>query len=133
MVQIKNSEFSYWAWSTPWGRVLSLKSFCWNPVLSWAIRYSVFQLVKFTSSFKFVCRTIFSRFWHLALKFGYNNWFLSNIQNSIFPFRWNKRFLHYICQIVKPTVKVARRPYLIFINLLVTNKTVVINKTKKTQ
>ena len=89
VVKIKNPDFSYWAWSTPWGHVLSLKSFCWNPVLSWAIRYSVFQLVKFTSSFKFVCRTIFSTFWHLVVKFGYNNWFLSNKKSSIFPFRRN--------------------------------------------
>ena len=89
VVKIKNPDFSCWAWSTPWGLVLSLKSFCWNPVLSWAIRYSVFQLVKFTSSFKFVCRTIFSRFWHLALKFGYNNWFLSNKISRVFQFRGN--------------------------------------------
>ena len=88
VVKIKNPDFSYWAWSTPWGHVLSLKSFCWNPVLSWAIRYSVFQLVKFTSSFKFVCRTIFSTFWHLVVKFGYNNWFLSNKKSGFFPFRW---------------------------------------------
>ena len=87
VVKIKNPDFSYWAWSTHWGYVLSLKSFCWNPVLSWAIRYSVFQLVKFTSSFKFVCRTIFSTFWHLVVKFGYNNWFLSNKKNSVLPFR----------------------------------------------
>ena len=88
VVKIKNPDFSCWAWSTPWGHVLSLKSFCWNPVLSWAIRYSVFQLVKFTSSFKFICRTIFSTFWHLVVKFGYNNWFLSNKKNSFFLFRW---------------------------------------------
>ena len=88
VVKIRNPDFSYWAWSTPWGHVLSLKSFCWNPVLSWAIRYSVFQLVKFTSSFKFVCRTIFSTFWHLVVKFGYNKWFLSNKKSSVFPFRW---------------------------------------------
>ena len=48
-------DFSYWAWSKPWGHVLSLKSFCRNPVLSWAIRYSVFQPVKFAISFKRVC------------------------------------------------------------------------------
>ena len=48
VVKIKNPDFSCWAWSTPWGLVLSLKSFCRNPVLSWAIRYSVFQKVKFT-------------------------------------------------------------------------------------
>ena len=84
VVKIKNPDFSYWAWSTPWGHVLSLKSFCWNPVLSWAIRYSVFQLVKFTSSFKFVCRTIFSTFWHLVVKFEYNKWFLNHFHNSFF-------------------------------------------------
>ena len=74
--------FSYWAWSTPWGHVLSLKSFCQNSALTWAIRYSVFQLVKFASSFKFVCRTIFSTFWHLVVKFGYNKWFWSNKKSS---------------------------------------------------
>ena len=88
VVKIKILDFSYWASSTPWGHVLSLKTFCWNPVLSWAIRYSVFQKVKFTSSFKFVCRTIFSTFWHLVVKFGYNNWFLSNKKSGFFPFRW---------------------------------------------
>ena len=31
--------FSYWASSTPWGHVLSLKTFGWNPALRWAIRY----------------------------------------------------------------------------------------------
>ena len=39
LVKIKNPDFSYWAWSTPWGHVLSLKSFCWSPVLRWWIRY----------------------------------------------------------------------------------------------
>ena len=43
VVKIKKFDFSYWAWSTPWGHVLSLKTFCWNPTLSWAIRYSVFS------------------------------------------------------------------------------------------
>ena len=33
----KNLDSSYWPWSTPWGRVLSLKHFCQNPILSWAI------------------------------------------------------------------------------------------------
>ena len=86
VVKIKNPDFSCWAWSTPWGHVLSLKSFCWNPVLSWAIRYSVFQPVKFSSSFEFVCRTIFSTFWHLVVKFGYNKWFLSNKKVVFFRF-----------------------------------------------
>ena len=40
VVKIKNPDFSCWAWSTPWGLVLSLKSFCRNPVLSWAIQLS---------------------------------------------------------------------------------------------
>ena len=67
VVKIKNPDFSYWAWSTPWGHVLSLKSFCWNSVLSWAITYSVLQLVKFVSSYKLVCHAFFSTFWHLFL------------------------------------------------------------------
>ena len=48
----------------------------------------LFQPVKFSSSFEFVCRTIFSTFWHLVVKFGYNKWFLSNKKNGVFPFRW---------------------------------------------
>ena len=48
VVKIIFLDFSYWASSTPWGHVLSLKTFCRNPVLSWPIRYSVFQKVKFT-------------------------------------------------------------------------------------
>ena len=75
VVKIKNLDFSYWAWSTPWGHVLSLKKFCRNPALSWAISYSVFQPVTFTSSFEFVCGTLFSTFWRLILKFGYIRWF----------------------------------------------------------
>ena len=75
VVKMKNFDFSYWSSITPWGHVLSLKTFCRNPVLSWAIRYSVFQKVKFTSSFKFVCGTLFSTFWHLVVKFGHNWWF----------------------------------------------------------
>ena len=70
VVKIKNFDFSYWASGTPWGHVLSLKTFCRNPTLSWAIRYSVFQKVKFTSSFEFVCGNPFSTFWHLMVKFG---------------------------------------------------------------
>ena len=45
LVKIQNLFFSYWAWSSPWGHVLSLKTFRQIPVLSWAIRYSVFQPV----------------------------------------------------------------------------------------
>ncbi len=48
VVKKKISDFSYWAWSTPWGHVLTLKTFCRNLVLSWAISYSVFRKVKFT-------------------------------------------------------------------------------------
>ena len=54
------------------GHVLNLKSFCQNLILSWAIRYSVFQLVKFVSSFELVCCALFPNFWHLVVKFGYN-------------------------------------------------------------
>ena len=69
VVKMKKKN-SYWASSTPWGHVLSLKTFCRNPVLSWAIRYSVFQKVKSTSSLEFVCDDLFSTFWHLMVKFG---------------------------------------------------------------
>ena len=72
VVKIKKFDFSYWASSTPWGHVLSLKTFCPNPALSWAIRYSVFQMVKFTSSLSSSGHTFFSSFWHLVVKFGYN-------------------------------------------------------------
>ena len=75
VVKIKFFDFAYWAWSTPWGHVLSPITFCRNPVLSWAIRYSVFQKVKFTSNFEFVCGNLFSTFWHLMVKFGYIRWF----------------------------------------------------------
>ena len=69
--------FTYWAWSTPpWGHVLSLKTFCRNPALSWAIRYSVFQLVKFTSTyFTKTAGYFLSDFWHLVVNFGHNGWF----------------------------------------------------------
>ena len=70
VVKIKKKYFSYWASSTPWGHVLSLKTFYRNPALSWAIRYSVFQKVKFTSSLEFVCGNPFSTFWHLMVKSG---------------------------------------------------------------
>ena len=66
----EKKNISSWALSTPWGHVLSLKTFCRNPVLSWAIRYSVFQKVKSTSSLEFVCDDPFSTFWHLMVKFG---------------------------------------------------------------
>ena len=75
VVKIKKFDFAYWAWSTPWGHVLSPITFCQNPALSWAIRYSVFQKVKFTSNFEFVCGNLFSTFWHLMVKFGYIRWF----------------------------------------------------------
>ena len=66
VVKIKNPDFSYWAWSTPWGHVLSLKTFCRNPVLSWAIRYSVFQPVKFVTSLSScaaLCFQLFDIWW----------------------------------------------------------------------
>ena len=59
VVKIKNLDFSYWAWSTPWGHVLSLKKFCRNPALSWAISYSVFQPVKFASTLQKLLATFF--------------------------------------------------------------------------
>ena len=58
LVKIFFSNFSYWASSTPRGHVLTLKTFRQIPVLSWAIRYSVFQKVKSTSSLEFVCGTL---------------------------------------------------------------------------
>jgi hypothetical protein len=70
VVKVKSFDFSYWAWSTPWGHVLSLKTFCQNLVLSWAIRYSVFQPVKFSSSLEFMCGNPFSTFCHLMVNFG---------------------------------------------------------------
>ena len=53
-----------------WWHVLSLITFHQILVLSWAIRYSVFQKVKSTSSLEFVCDNPFSTFWHLMVKFG---------------------------------------------------------------
>ena len=70
VVKVNFSDISYRASSTPWGHVLSLKNFCRNTALSWAIRYSVFQKVKSTSSFEFVCCNPFSTFWHLMVKSG---------------------------------------------------------------
>ena len=83
LVKMQNLYFSYWAFSH-------------IPVLSWAIRYSVFQPVKFSSSFEFVCRTIFSNFWHLVVKFGYNKWFLSNKKMAFsvsMNYWWNKKII----------------------------------------
>ena len=48
---------SYWASSTPWGHVLSLKTFCQNPVLSWAIRYIVSSLCAM------ICFQLFDIWW----------------------------------------------------------------------
>ena len=62
------------------------KSFCRNPVLSWAIRYSVFQPIKFVSSFKSVCDNPFSIFWHLMVKFGYNKDFKAISRMAFFRF-----------------------------------------------
>ena len=57
----KNTKyfFYYWAWSTPWGHVLSLKTFRQIPALSWAISNSVFQPVKFTSTLQKLLATFF--------------------------------------------------------------------------
>ena len=38
VVKITNLDFSYWAWITPWGHILSLKNFRQILVMSWAIR-----------------------------------------------------------------------------------------------
>ena len=51
--------FSYCAWSTPWGHVLSLKTICQIPALIWAISYSVFQPVKFASTLQKLLATFF--------------------------------------------------------------------------
>ena len=75
VVKMKFLDFSYWASSTPWGNVLSLKTFCRNPVLSWAIRYSVFQSVKFASNFQKWAGKFNQNSWHLVVKFGHNEWF----------------------------------------------------------
>ena len=51
-----------------WRHVLSLKRFkrfCWNPVLSWEIKYSVFQPIKFVSSFQKLCLTIHFQFFDI--------------------------------------------------------------------
>ena len=57
--------------------------FCRNPVLSWAIRYSVFQPV---SSFKSMCDNPFSTFWHLMVKFVYNRCIKAIFRMAIFHF-----------------------------------------------
>ena len=75
LVKIQNFHFSCWAWSTSWGHILSLKTFVQIPVLSWAIRYSVFQKVKFTSSLQKWAGNVNLNFWHLVVKFGHNRWF----------------------------------------------------------
>ena len=75
LVKIFFFHFSSWAWSTPWGHVLSLITFRQIPVLSWAIRYSVFQKVKFTSSLQKWAGNVNLNYWHLVVKFGHNGWF----------------------------------------------------------
>ena len=59
VVKMKNIFFPYWAWSTPWGHVLSLITFRQIPALSWAISYSVFQPVKFASTLQKLLATFF--------------------------------------------------------------------------
>ena len=49
--KIQNPDFSFWAWTTHWGHVLSLKTFPQISVLSWEISYSVFQPVKFDNMY----------------------------------------------------------------------------------
>ena len=88
MVKIHYPGFSYWAWSTCWGHVLSPKSFCRILILGWEIRYANFQPTKSIGSLEFVCSDQFLIFWHLVVKFGYDKWFLSNKKSSVFPFRW---------------------------------------------
>ena len=75
LVKIQKFHFSCWAWSTPWGHVVSLKTFHQIPVLSWAIRYSVFQKVKFTSSLQKWAGNVNFNFRHQVVKFGHNEWF----------------------------------------------------------
>ena len=89
VVKMKKKNFTYWASSTPWGHVLSLKTFCRNPVLGWAIRYSVFQRVISTN-----------RLQHWAGKFRVPDcsYFAWLTQNS--PLKWvniwiNFRFLFF--------------------------------------
>ena len=57
-------------------------------ILSWTEKsgtYANFQNTKFFSSFEFVCRPMFSTFWHLrvVVKFGYDKRFLSHIKSRI--------------------------------------------------
>ena len=59
VVKTKNIFFSYWAWSSPWGHDLSLKTFRQIPALSWAISYSVFQKVKLLNSLQKLLATFF--------------------------------------------------------------------------
>ena len=68
---------------------MSLKSFCQNPVLSWAIRYSLFQFVKFTSSFEFC---LLHNFFN-SLTSGGQVSFLSNKKIVVFPFGRNKHII----------------------------------------
>ena len=72
LIKIQNLYFSYWAWNTPWGNVLSLKSFCQIPFLSWDIRDATFQPAKFVSSFQKWAGNFDSNSWHLVVKFGHN-------------------------------------------------------------
>ena len=66
VVKIKKFDFSYWAWSTPWGHVLSLKSFCWK--LSWAEQsgtqfFSLSNLLVVSSSCAALCFQLFDIWW----------------------------------------------------------------------
>ena len=103
LVKIKNLYFPYWAWSTPLGHVLSLITFRQIPVLSWAIRFSVFQKVKFTSRLQKWAGNFNSNYWHLVVRFRHNGWFKAHFQNDLFQFQWNKQImiLSFVKQILK--------------------------------
>ena len=88
MVKIENPDFFLLGLKYTLRTCFEPKKFLLKSCPELSNQVSVFQLVKFTSSFKFVCRTIFTTFWHLALKFGYDDWFLINKISSIFTFRW---------------------------------------------
>ena len=78
------SRFFLLGLRSPWGQVLSLKTFCRIRVLFLKISCANFQLTKFVSSLKDVSGNLFSAFWHLVVMFGQNEWFQAYFQNSIF-------------------------------------------------
>ena len=81
VVKLKNLDFYYWACFE------SKKLFA--EILSWveqSCMYSVFQFVKFVSSFKSVCDHPFSTFWHLMVKFVYYRFFKATSRVAFFRF-----------------------------------------------